>query len=241
MNKRILFGVDGDLSPMTQYVLQRAGELVEAATPEAQFILLTVIPTAQVISTHPGLYAGHIYPLAITSWQRNQAEEAVYKARLLLQMQGIPFARTEGIVRVGVPADEIVRTARELHASLIIIGCHGYSFRERLRRLVLGSISHRVLQLAPCPVLIVSPPPVTRRTTDLVTWYEEAARRYLSEHTDTLQVFTPDQLAQQFAPSDKKRPGRKEKEAAKHALEKLVQQGVLCCHQIRGELHYVND
>jgi nucleotide-binding universal stress UspA family protein len=241
MDKRILFGVDSDLSPITQHVLHEAGELVEQATPEVHCILLNVVPTAQVISTHPGLYAGHIFPLAITSWQRNQAEDVVYKARLLLQMQGIPFARTEGIVRVGVPADEIVRAARELQVNLIIIGCHGYSFRERLRRLVLGSISRRVLRLAPCPVMVVSPPPTTRRTTDLVTWYENATRRYLSEHTNELQVFTPDQLAQQFALPDKKKPGRKEKEAARLALEKLARQGVLCCHQIQGELRYVND
>ncbi len=241
MDKRILFGVDGDLSPITQHVLHEAGGLVEQATPEVHCILLNVVPTAQVISTHPGLYAGHIFPLAITAWQRNQAEDVVYKARLLLQMQGIPLARTEGVVRVGVPADEIVRAAKELQVSLIIIGCHGYSLRERLRRLVLGSISRRVLRLAPCPVLIVSPPPVARRTSDLVTWYENAIRRYLSEHTDELQVFTPGQLAQQFAPTNSKKPGRKEKEAARLALEKLARQGVLCCHQIQGELRYVND
>ncbi len=241
MNKRILLGVDGDLSPMAQHVLHIAGELVEQATPEVRIILLTVIPTAQVISTHPGLYAGHVFSLPISSWQRNHAEEVVYKARLLLQMQGIPLMRTEGIVRVGVPADEIVHAARELQASLIIIGCHGYSFHERLRRIVLGSISRRVLRLAPCPVMIVAPPPAGRRTTDLVTWYEDAIRHHLSEHTDALQVFTPDRVTQQFAPPDRKRPGRKEKEAAKHALEKLVQQGVLCCHQVQGELRYVND
>jgi nucleotide-binding universal stress UspA family protein len=241
MDKRILFGIDSDLSPITQYVLHEAAGLVEQAAPEVQCTLLNVVPNAQVISTHPGLYAGHIFPLAVPSWQRHQAEDVVYKARLLLQMQGIPFARTEGMVRIGVPADEIVGAAKELQVSLIVIGCHGYSFRHRLRRIVLGSISRRVLRLAPCPVMIVSPPPITSRTTDLVTWYENAIRRYLSEHTDELQVFTPGQLAQQFAPLASKRAGRKEKEAARLALEKLTQQGVLCCHYIQGELRYVND
>ncbi len=242
MDKRILFGVDSDLSPMTQHLLHTAGEFIEQATPEVHCILLNVVPTAQVISTHPGLYAGHIFPLALPSWQRNQAEDVVYKARLILQRQGIPFTHTEGIVRVGVPADEIVRAAKELQVSLIIIGCHGYSLRERLRRLVLGSISRHVLRLAPCPVMIVSPPPTTRRrTTDLVIWYENAIRRYLSEHTNELQVFTPDQLVQQFALHESKRSGRKEKEAARLALEKLAQQGVLCCHYVQGELCYVND
>ncbi len=244
MSKRILLGVADDLSPATQHVLHTVGELVEQATPETHLILLTVIPTAQVISTHPGMYAGQLFPLTIPSWQRNQAEEAVYKARLFLQMQGIPLTRTEGMVRVGVPADEIIRIARELQVSLIIIGCHGNSLRERLRRIFLGSISRRVLQLAPCPVMIVVPPPVARyapHPPNLVIWYEDAIKRHLNEYTGELQVFTPDQIAEQFVPPDKNKSGRKEKEAARHALEKLVQQGILCRHRIHGELRYVND
>jgi len=49
-------------------------------------------------------------------------------------------------------ADIIVRHAKKLRASLIIMGSHG---RTGLRRLLLGSIAERTLRYAKCPVLIV--------------------------------------------------------------------------------------
>ncbi|HYT53147.1 MAG TPA: universal stress protein [Verrucomicrobiae bacterium] len=49
-------------------------------------------------------------------------------------------------------ADIIVRHAKKLRASLIIMGSHG---RTGLRRLLLGSVAERTLRYAKCPVLIV--------------------------------------------------------------------------------------
>jgi hypothetical protein len=34
MNKRILLGVDADLSPITQYALRAIGEFIEQAAPQ---------------------------------------------------------------------------------------------------------------------------------------------------------------------------------------------------------------
>jgi nucleotide-binding universal stress UspA family protein len=49
-------------------------------------------------------------------------------------------------------ADVIVRHAKKLRASMIIMGSHG---RTGLRRLLLGSVAERTLRYAKCPVLIV--------------------------------------------------------------------------------------
>lgn len=46
----------------------------------------------------------------------------------------------------------IVRQAKKLRASMIIMGSHG---RTGLRRLLLGSVAERTLRYAACPVLIV--------------------------------------------------------------------------------------
>jgi len=40
---------------------------------------------------------------------------------------------------------------------------------------------------------------------------------------------------------NKKAPGRKERAAAILALEELARNGVLCRHDVKGELRYVND
>lgn len=55
-------------------------------------------------------------------------------------------------LREGKPADELLATAREWNADLIVIGTHG---RSGVSRLVMGSTAESVLRRATCPVLIV--------------------------------------------------------------------------------------
>ena len=62
---------------------------------------------------------------------------------------GVPVALH---VRVGSPADEIVRLATELGSTLIVLGSHG---RRSLEELLLGSTVENVTKHAPCPVLVV--------------------------------------------------------------------------------------
>ena len=240
MNERILLGIDADLSPTTQHTLRTVSEFIEQAAPQVYLILLHVIPLAQPVITHPGLYAGQAFSINPSPWQRTEAEDALRKARIILQQQGIALDRTEGIIRVGAPADEIVKAAKELHVKVIVIGSRGDSFKQRLRRWLMGSISRRVLRFAPCPVMIIVPP-LTPHPSDLVAWYTEAITHYLKDHTSALAVFTPEQAARQFAPSNKRTPGRKEIAAATLALEQLAKSGMLCRHDVKGELRYVND
>jgi nucleotide-binding universal stress UspA family protein len=57
---------------------------------------------------------------------------------------------------VGVrPAHEIVKIAREEGADLIVAGTRGHSL---IGGLLLGSVTTRLLHVAPCPVLVVPPP-----------------------------------------------------------------------------------
>ncbi len=57
------------------------------------------------------------------------------------------------------PAHEIVNVAREAGADLIVAGTRGLS---AIGGLLLGSVTQRLLHLAPCPVLVV--PPHSERT-----------------------------------------------------------------------------
>lgn len=58
-------------------------------------------------------------------------------------------------VAVGKPAAEIVKTAKEWPADVIVIGSHG---RHGLERALLGSVAERVMRHAPCSVLVVRTP-----------------------------------------------------------------------------------
>lgn len=55
----------------------------------------------------------------------------------------------------GPPADAIADRATELKADLIAVGSHQ---RGPLMRALLGSVSHRLVDQAPCPLLVVPHP-----------------------------------------------------------------------------------
>ena len=56
------------------------------------------------------------------------------------------------LVWAGEPGPAIVDAAASERADLIVVGSHG---RNRMERMVLGSVSDHVTRHAPCPVLIV--------------------------------------------------------------------------------------
>jgi nucleotide-binding universal stress UspA family protein len=246
MNKRILLGIDANFSPATQQALHTVSEFMQQAAPLLRLILLNVIPIPTIASPSLGLYSGQFQSLSVTSEQRTQAEDILRRARVELQKHGVASEQIEVLIRVGLPADEIVRAAQELQVDFIVIGSRGNTLGQRMRRFFAGSISRKVLHNTSCPVMIVASPqtPSTSKTAypaDLVKWYEEAIKRYLQEHTSALTVFTPFEVAQTFAPSKRKAPKRKEIAAATLALEQLARSGVLCRHEVKGELRYIND
>jgi universal stress protein A len=54
--------------------------------------------------------------------------------------------------RLGTPYEEIVNVARECEIDLIVIATHGYT---GMKHFLLGSTAERVINVSPCPVLIV--------------------------------------------------------------------------------------
>jgi universal stress protein A len=70
----------------------------------------------------------------------------------------VTSARTAGatriasIIRIGLPAHQIVEAARNMDVDLIVIGTHGYT---GWKHLAIGSTAERVVRAAPCPVLVV--------------------------------------------------------------------------------------
>jgi len=56
--------------------------------------------------------------------------------------------------RIGKPADEILMLAQEIGADLIYVGSHG---RLGIERLVLGSVSERIVREARCAVIVARP------------------------------------------------------------------------------------
>jgi nucleotide-binding universal stress UspA family protein len=68
---------------------------------------------------------------------------------------GIPV---ETLIECGYVVRHILERAAARAADLIVMGTHG---RSGFERLVLGSVTEKVLRKAPCPVMAVPPPAVT--------------------------------------------------------------------------------
>lgn len=61
-------------------------------------------------------------------------------------------AQVELLVREGPPAEDILNTVAKREVDLIVMPTHG---RSGMRRLLLGSVTEKVIRSAPCPVLAV--------------------------------------------------------------------------------------
>lgn len=66
----------------------------------------------------------------------------------------------EYLLLEGDPAAEIVRTAEEENAEMIVLGTHG---RTGLARLLMGSVAEQVVRRASCPVLVVKDPALAQK------------------------------------------------------------------------------
>jgi nucleotide-binding universal stress UspA family protein len=70
--------------------------------------------------------------------------------------EGQKLAETHGILvktllLKGKIVDQIIKTAREGHFDLIVVGARGLS---KLEEIMLGSVSHGVTENATCPVIV---------------------------------------------------------------------------------------
>ena len=110
-------------------------EFIEATSAfELRLVLVHVIALPYMASPSAGMYGGHLLPLSVTLEQRSQAEDVLHKARAELLKQGIEPAQIDTMIRVGMPADEIVKAAKELTCHFIVIGSRGELLRHKLRR-----------------------------------------------------------------------------------------------------------
>jgi Universal stress protein UspA and related nucleotide-binding proteins len=75
-----------------------------------------------------------------------------YTHKQLKQLIGEEPIEWEPLIIIGHAADEIVNMAKEKNVDLTIVTTHG---RSGLKRLILGSVTGRLMQTLPCPLLIV--------------------------------------------------------------------------------------
>ncbi|MEB3288470.1 MAG: universal stress protein [Leptolyngbya sp.] len=134
MFKIVLFPID--MSAEAQQASPKVAELVKIH--QSRLVLLSVVEP--------------VAPEAASGDQQTSPEAV---AALLSQakdgfaQQGI---NAEAIERQGQPAFVICDVADELNADLIVMGCRGVGLIEDIQA---ESVTTRVINLSPCPVLII--------------------------------------------------------------------------------------
>lgn len=133
MFKTVLFPIDR--SRESRQAVETVAKLVKVHS--SRLILLSVVETPEE-GEAPDAMAS---PEAIA--------ELLQGAKGLFLQEGI---EAEAIEREGKPAFTICDVADELSADLIVMGCRGIGLTEEGAA---DSVTNRVINLSPCPVLIV--------------------------------------------------------------------------------------
>ena len=131
-----------DFTAESKKALQYASKL--AAGFGAVLRVIHVVETAPFLNDLPNV--------VLTRSENEMAKEALVKLQAIAQDEIDELIPVQPEVRIGKPYREIVGAAKVLGADLIVIATHGYT---GLKHALLGSTAERVVQYAPCPVLVV--------------------------------------------------------------------------------------
>jgi nucleotide-binding universal stress UspA family protein len=130
--EKILVPIDG--SEHSKHALKEAIKIAKMA--KSTITLLNVYPKTTT-QKQPN-----------TETQQKNGKNILTEAQKLIQTEGISV---ETLLLQGDIINQIIKTAKENHFDLIIVGARGLS---KIEETILGSISQGVTENAPCPVIV---------------------------------------------------------------------------------------
>jgi nucleotide-binding universal stress UspA family protein len=146
MFSRILVSIDG--SEHSKRALAEAADLAKVA--DASLTVMTVAPDASVWTLGGG-YGGLVAPVSLV--ELNAQVQKEYEQMVAEAVASLPEGLSvEKVLGRGAAAPAILEQAEKGGHDLIAMGSRG---RGEVRSLLLGSVSHHVLQASPVPVLVV--------------------------------------------------------------------------------------
>ena len=136
--KKILIAHDGSKS--SEKALKQAFEIADKFGS-----------SVTVISVVPELYLTELMEMDRLRILETLTEEA-QKIMDKIKTKTVGSRPVKTIVAQGNPAEEILETAKKIKADLIVTGSHG---RHGAQKFLLGSVSSKIVDHAPCTVLVV--------------------------------------------------------------------------------------
>ncbi|MDX6591656.1 MAG: hypothetical protein QOJ13_852 [Gaiellales bacterium] len=116
---------------------------------------LAVGSKAKVVVVHVKELAvgkSFVYPIRV---DEDEIEAKIAKQVANMKAAGVDAEFREHALKMGGPAHLIAEDARDVGADLIAVGTRGHG---AVTGVLVGSVAHRLLGIAPCPVLVVPPP-----------------------------------------------------------------------------------
>lgn len=143
MFKKILVGLDG--STLAEQVKPYA--IVQAISFNSRVVLLRVIGDEAAVAPARAT-ASYLEAMAI---EEDKAQKYLQNIAASFIEKGIA---TEIAVIQGEPSDTLISYAEQNGVDLIMLATHGYG---GLKRMVLGSVTDRVIRETKQPVLVIKP------------------------------------------------------------------------------------
>jgi nucleotide-binding universal stress UspA family protein len=144
---KILVATDGSEDALV--AMQAAVDLSNETGAE-----LHVVHVGESLPTYPPPASGPPPP-SPSKEEVRQVAQSLLDAHLE-QIGGMGGNIAESHLRMGRPAEEILRLSEEIVAGLIIVGNQGLSGRfSRMRRFLMGGVSENVTRYARCSVMVV--------------------------------------------------------------------------------------
>jgi nucleotide-binding universal stress UspA family protein len=160
--KKILVPVDG--SEPSDKALKQACNLAEKYDAEVKILNVAGKP-----AVYAGTYPGMIYPrpymmgmkgyaFIIPTWVEDYSAKLVDTNKVMLEEarkkaeKDHPSLEISTELVTGKPADKIVEVSKEGNFDLIVMGSHGFGGFDKL---LLGSVSHGVVNKSECPVFLI--------------------------------------------------------------------------------------
>lgn len=141
-----------DLSDHSREVISAAKLLAASLGRELELVHVVHIPTGSTVAAAATPFG----PATPAPPEGVSYEDRLDSSRELLEhlfnTAPGPEVEARALVRSGKPEDEIVESAEQSGASLIVVGTEGHS---GVSRLLLGSVCERLLRRAPCAVYVV--------------------------------------------------------------------------------------
>ena len=137
---KILIAVDN--SPYSEEATEAGFQLAQRLNAKVALVFVAEIVIAMTDPVEP------VMPVDVLELRKEEAESTLQK---MIQKYASNI-ETEHFIPQGIPKDEILATANEWNADIIVLGTHG---RTGLGHLLLGSTSEYIVRHSKVPVMVV--------------------------------------------------------------------------------------